>query len=132
MASLITIGVIAGRGAVLVTLSGDVTGEALVARMVAFLAERPDLAAWHRVYDMSLYTGSIGHADLQELARRMPPAALHDPAVTVIVTRDFFFRAWSRTFPLMAPGRVFHVVDRLDEAWACLPSRGGGAAGEGG
>lgn len=73
MSPLITFHVAAREGAVLVTLAGDVSGERFIARMAEFFAARPDLAAWHRIYDLTLYTGSIGHADVKELARLLPP-----------------------------------------------------------
>jgi hypothetical protein len=125
MPARVTFRPIVGRGVVVVTLTGDLDGERYVARMLQWYGDRPHLAPWHRIYDLSRYTGSIGHEHVQDLARRLPAGAVTAPAMTVIITPDPFFRVWTLTFPLFAPGRRYAVVTTRDEAWAAIAEGAG-------
>lgn len=106
--------------AVAISIKGEMEGDAIVDAIVDWFDRRPLAACLDRLYDVTAFSGSVQPADLRRLAVRMPEAALHTAAMTVIATRNPLLPVWSEALPQLAPARVFRVEPSLTAAWATV------------
>ena len=107
-------------GVLMIALHGMVKGREFSKLTCALFRARPDMFEYYCIVDLSDYQGDISYSDmnpLQEMFSERPqPGGVVRPAW--IVTPDANFHFWATALDAQLPGRIHHVVPRLDDAFA--------------
>lgn len=103
--------------ALVIALSGPVSGEAYVDFMLDLVRTRPETMARDRIYDLRAYEGSIAHQDLRRLGEAADALMPDRVSNLVLVTRDRGFVFWTKAIERdLALPRRYAIVATMEEA----------------
>jgi hypothetical protein len=102
----------------LITLSGDVGGQAFSAFVCDLYGRRPELFEYRCITDMLDYRGELGNADLTALQALYAAGRRSDGGLiaSIILTRDPHFHFWATALDAQFPGRRHTLASSLEEA----------------
>ena len=103
---------------VLVSIVGPATGTLVSGCISALFRQRPDLAAYDMLYDLTAYSGDVAADDIDPIIEAYAESGpdLSIPCRTAFVTRDRFFQYWATAMDEQFPGREHRAFPQLPPA----------------
>ena len=107
---------------IFVDIAGPATGPLVSGRISRLFRDRPDLAAYDMLYDLSEYTGDVTGPEIDPIVDAYADCRA-DPAVpcrTAFLTYDRHFQHWATAMDEQFLGREHRAFPRLGSALAFL------------